>query len=151
MRLVVGPGANYKRKEGDVLLDINPLWADVVVDLEGGKLPFEDNSFDSIECWHVLEHIESFKAYRGIIEEFYRVLKPDGIVDIKVPHKDHSSAWASCDHVRYFIDFSFNDFTVHNPTREEQGYKCKFDYDHKGVTLDNGTPCVVEVRLKKVL
>ena len=48
----------------------------VISDLKE-KLPFQDNSFDLIHCWAVVEHLTrdtNWNAFR----EFYRVLKPDG-------------------------------------------------------------------------
>lgn len=39
------------------------------------NLPFEDAWFDMVYCVSVLEHTDN---YRDIIEEFYRVIKPNG-------------------------------------------------------------------------
>ncbi len=51
-------------------------------------LPFNDNSFDSLICIHVLEHIEDdLKAMR----ELCRVLKPNGTAVICVPETNNNS------------------------------------------------------------
>jgi SAM-dependent methyltransferase len=43
---------------------------DISLDLEGGKLPFADRSFDTVVCTDVLEHIEQIHA---IFDEMLRV------------------------------------------------------------------------------
>ena len=43
---------------------------------------FEDNTFDFIICSHVLEHVPDD---RKALNEFYRILKPDGIALIMIP------------------------------------------------------------------
>ena len=48
-------------------------------------IPIDDDFFDTIICYHVLEHIEDdIKA----ISELYRVLKPKGTCYIQAPFKD---------------------------------------------------------------
>src|SRR5690606_7865707 len=61
------------QKSNYVSADINPAFADVVVDIQA--IPFEENSFDLIICSHVLGHIPDEKK---AIDEMYRVLKPGG-------------------------------------------------------------------------
>ena len=46
------------------------------------NLTFEDNSFDCIICYHVLEHIPDDKK---AMRELYRVLKPTGWAILQVP------------------------------------------------------------------
>lgn len=47
----------------------------IILNVEGEKLPFEDNYFEYIISLQVLEHVRS---PRKILEEIYRVLKPGG-------------------------------------------------------------------------
>lgn len=49
------------------------------------ELPFEDNSFDTVLCSEMLEHVTRDKA---VIKEIYRVLKPSGRLLISVPSAD---------------------------------------------------------------
>jgi predicted SAM-dependent methyltransferase len=65
--------------------DIN-LQSDCYVDLNK-RLPFKDSSVDYIYSEHVLEHFDYQKG-KEIIEECYRVLKPNGIVRISMPDLD---------------------------------------------------------------
>ena len=49
---------------------------------DGLNIPFEDNSFDSIVCFEVLEHV--FEPNK-IVQEMHRVLKPGGKVLLTTP------------------------------------------------------------------
>lgn len=46
------------------------------------KLPFADGSFDAIICLHVLEHVEDDLS---AMQEFRRVLTPEGLAVLQVP------------------------------------------------------------------
>lgn len=50
---------------------------DIQVNLEGGKIPFEDKSFDCVLCLDVLEHLESIHA---IFDEICRVSRSWAII-----------------------------------------------------------------------
>jgi SAM-dependent methyltransferase len=52
------------------------------VDLESGRLPFEDNSFDCVLCLDVLEHLEKIHA---IFDELCRVTKAYVIISLPNP------------------------------------------------------------------
>lgn len=49
---------------------------------DGTTLPFENNSFDSILCTEVFEHVPNLD---NILKELHRVLKPQGKILISVP------------------------------------------------------------------
>ena len=77
-------GAGEDRKEGFVNVDWQPgTNPDIVHDLNVFPYPFEDSSFDFIEASHVLEHLD--RPFT-VMTEFQRILKPDGILHVKVPH-----------------------------------------------------------------
>lgn len=78
---------------------------DIEVDLENLPLPFEDNTFDYIFSAHTLEHIN--REIMGVFVELWRVLKPNGILEIRVPHFSHTSALASSGHKKAFSIASF--------------------------------------------
>jgi SAM-dependent methyltransferase len=65
--------------------------ADRVVDLEAGKLPFDDASVDAVYSAHCFEHIVNLI---GLLREVGRVCKSGALVEIRVPH--YLSAMAMC-------------------------------------------------------
>jgi predicted SAM-dependent methyltransferase len=109
MKLVIGCGP-WSPQPNTIGLDIIPEFhPDVVRDIKRG-LPFNDESFEELNCEHVLEHIEKTEDFVFIMWEIWRVMKYGGIVYIEVPHKDAQSAYESIEHVRYFTQFSFSNF-----------------------------------------
>lgn len=77
-------GCGETKKEGYVNVDWQSLAnPDVTHDLNSLPYPFPDNSFDIIEAFHVLEHLDKPFA---IMKELHRISKPGGEVIIKVPH-----------------------------------------------------------------
>lgn len=47
-------------------------------------LPFQNNAFDIVTCFDVIEHL---KHHKVMLDEIYRVLKPQGILYISTPNK----------------------------------------------------------------
>ena len=93
--------------------DLNSPLADVKADI--CNLPFADNTFDTILCNHVLEHIPDDKR---AMEELYRVLKPGGWGIFQIPQdmnrehtfeddsitdkKERAKIFGQYDHVRVY-------------------------------------------------
>lgn len=77
---------------------------DVVHDLNKIPYPFKNNQFDIVIANHVLEHIENFF---NVMEEIYRILKPEGILRVLVPHFSSINAYADPTHVRFFAMKTF--------------------------------------------
>lgn len=57
-------------------------WKDRFVFGYGENLPFEDEMFETVSCWYVLEHV---KDYRQCIREMIRVTKKGGYILINGP------------------------------------------------------------------
>lgn len=114
--LLIGAGSDHRKKlsldgstefENLTTLDNNPDHdVDVVWDLNAQTpLPFENESFDEIHAYEVLEHLGSqgdYKFFFREFEEYWRILKPDGHFYATVPSPE--SAWALGDpsHTRIF-------------------------------------------------
>jgi predicted SAM-dependent methyltransferase len=88
MNLVVGSGdhkvapAQYKRPKW-VNLDIVTV-PGINVKGSGCCLPFKDDSFEEVHCFHVLEHVTRDK-YKPMLAEMHRVLRPGGILHVETP------------------------------------------------------------------
>jgi SAM-dependent methyltransferase len=111
--LLIGAGSNHDRRvqvggrEGwqDLLtLDINPAHKpDVVWDLANLPLPFLDNSFDEIHAYEVLEHVGQQGDWRFFFDQFadfWRILKPEGILAGMCPAWNSVWAWGDPSHTR---------------------------------------------------
>lgn len=92
--------------EGLVTLDMNPdCKPDIVHDLTQFPLPFEDNEFDEIHAYDVLEHTGAQGDYKFFFQqftEFYRILKPEGVLFGKCPGWRSMWAWGDPGHTRIF-------------------------------------------------
>lgn len=58
-------------------------WSYPLVLADAKALPFQDNTFDTVSCHHLIEHVD--KRYK-VLTEINRVTKTTGEVDISVPH-----------------------------------------------------------------
>ena len=109
-----------KRSEDDdwsqplTTIDIDPnCGADIKWDLSKTgiphcRLPFDDDTFDEIGAFNVLEHWGSqgdWKFYFTEFAEYWRILKPDGVMLIIVPIG--VDALADIGHTRFFSMDSF--------------------------------------------
>lgn len=82
-------------------------FVDIVHDLDVIPYPFEGNSIDEIHFYHVLEHLhEPIKK----LEEIHRILKPGGILYLRVPHFSSMGAFSDLTHIRPFGYSSFDCF-----------------------------------------
>lgn len=110
--LLIGAGVSKKKRlrfdmvpaefENVTTLDIVGD-ADVVHDLDVLPYPFEDNAFDEIHAYEVLEHCGrqgDWRFFFAQFQEFWRILKPDGYFVATVPTWDSPWAWADPGHRR---------------------------------------------------
>lgn len=106
-------GCGEKKMEGYINIDkrkeVNP---DLQIDLEDAKLPYEENSVDEIYTSHLLEHITNFNP---LIEEMYRVLKPNAKILIFAPYGLSEGGIRDSTHVRWLAVGTFDYFDKSNP------------------------------------
>lgn len=79
---------------------------DLIADMRA--LPFPASSADRIQSWHALEHVNQ-QGGRDTIAEFARVLKPYGVLDIRVPDMEYVRRCESIDDV---LRLTYGDQTV---------------------------------------
>ena len=104
--LILNLGCGKDLIEGAINIDIQEP-ADMITDLT--KLPYlwQDNTIDGIYTSHFLEHTPNPKE---ILKECYRILKPDGFLNIKVPHSSCAGAVGCLLHYRTFSFNSLKDY-----------------------------------------
>ena len=84
----------------DISSDVDP---DIVWDLHHLPLPFEDETFEEIHAYEVLEHVGQqgdWKLFFTQFDEFYRLLKPGGHFFATTPMWDSIWAWSDPGHSR---------------------------------------------------
>ena len=136
--------------ENVTTLDINPHhFPDVIHDLCELPLPFGDNSFEEIHAYEVLEHTGAqgdYKFFFAQFTDFWRMLKPNGLLFATVPM--HNSPWAFGDpsHTRVIQKESL--IFLNQPTYDEKVgttpmsdfryiYQADFDIDY--IKEENGS------------
>src|SRR3954470_71070 len=81
--LSVNLGCGGMRIPGTLGVDqVNVGATDVIADLEAPALPFRAGTVEAIHVYHVLEHVDFVR----LMDEFHRVLRPGGLLHIRVPH-----------------------------------------------------------------
>ena len=86
----------------DINKDVNP---DIVWDLRIHPLPFNDDEFDEIHAYHILEHLAQqgdWEFFFNEWNEYYRILKPGGKFFGVVPVATSKWAWGDPGHTRVF-------------------------------------------------
>lgn len=99
---ILDVGCGYD-KIGDVGIDIIDN-ADIKWDLNKFPYPLENDSFATILCHHILEHLDNPLK---VLKELYRILTPNGKIIIVVPLRYHPRYRAS-EHKHFFNEISVN-------------------------------------------
>lgn len=133
IRLDVGCGR--KLRDDHIGIDISPnSSATHCLDISKDVLPFDEGSVNSIYTAHTLEHLDG----EGLIfamNEFWRVLKWGGNVQIHVPHKDCDLAWQDPTHKSYFVEDSFKFFCGDYLIKHNLDYGIRSIFECKDVSL----------------
>lgn len=95
---------------------------DIACDITKG-LPFENDTIDDIICVHVLEHVQDLEF---IMREFHRILKPNGLLKIWVPHCFSPGAFGDSTHVRFFTFETLKQFDKTHPVHYYYDFHFKF-------------------------
>jgi len=134
--LDIGCGSKKVEVEGAEVIGLDfydKTQADVICNLEDGKLPFKDNEFIGVYAKHSLEHIRNILP---IIDEMWRVVKHRGIIKIWTPYFASSLAHSSLDHVtKIFTYTTFYPYREEDPTHHRwhpTTFKIKAQYNWSG-------------------
>ena len=91
IRIDVGSGLKTDWESGD-WIRIDPYADGVDVKAFADNLPYEAESVDEIWSSHTLEHIGKFEIVKTL-KEWYRVIKPEGKITIRVPDLAWCCQW----------------------------------------------------------
>jgi SAM-dependent methyltransferase len=110
-------GSGGRHFAGYVSLDRDPKTKpDVVCDIEN-RFPFDDNAFDEVRAFHILEHVHTEKK-TAVMYEIWRVLKPGGIVEIEMPAFPHVQSVMDPTHLSFWCRESFWYYTADSKFHE---------------------------------
>lgn len=105
-------GCGPWKADGFIGVDIAPgPGVDVVADLTQ-RFPFADSSVDLLRAHDVIEHLEN---RIHTMNEIWRICKPNGTVDIRVPSTDGRGAFQDPTHVSFWNINSFKYYCVEFP------------------------------------
>jgi len=116
--IILDIGCGKNKSEDSIGIDHIPLeGVDLIFDITKIPYPLKNDIVDMIICKNVMEHIKNFIA---VMEEFYRVLKPNGKLIIDSPHgrtlrylgdPTHERP-ITCSTMNYFLPgYSYNYYT----------------------------------------
>lgn len=95
-------GCGFNQLDGAINVDRSAeCKPDEIWDLEKTPWPWETSSADEVYFSHSLEHLgQDPNVYLAIMQETYRICKPNAVVAITVPHPRHDHFLADPTHVR---------------------------------------------------
>lgn len=95
-------------------------------------IPFPDNHFDSVSAYDFLEHVPRVLPVAGedrlrfpfveLMNEIWRVLKPDGLFYAQTPAIPHAAAFQDPTHVNFITDRTHEYFTQPLRMATQYGY-----------------------------
>jgi len=101
------------------------------------KIPFEENFFDSVSAFDVLEHIprqainfqsnEMRQPFIELMDEIYRVLKPSGMFYAYTPAYPSSAAFQDPTHVNFISRDTHNYFCGERAYARRYGFQGNFE------------------------
>jgi SAM-dependent methyltransferase len=104
---------------------------DVIWDLNELPWPWEDNSFDQIHAYEVLEHLGTQGDYKAFFDHFYecyRILKPGGLLFGSTPGPESDWTLAEPGHTRVIYLHTLNFLNQEFYDRKEKDRSCASDY-----------------------
>lgn len=102
-------GCGFDKRDGWLNVDNFPeCEPDRYLNIESTPWELPSDGFEEVLMKHVLEHVGAdFATFGEILRELYRVLAPDGKLEIHVPHVRHDTFWSDPTHVRAFTPLTF--------------------------------------------
>ena len=139
LELLIGCGNSRRKKLGFeklewdnlVTMDHDPnCGADILHDLDETPWPVEDDKFDEVHAYEVLEHLGQQGDWRAFFRHFgeiYRVLKPGGMLFATCPSYKSMWAWGDPSHTRVITSGSLM-FLSQRQYKEQVGTTAMTDF-----------------------
>jgi len=125
--LIIDFGCGNNKQKKAIGVDIYKRHGvDIIWDITKSPYPFPSNSAQKIYLIQVLEHF-SLKKQIAIIKEIQRILKPGGILDLRVPHAFSVGAFQDPTHKAFFT-FHTIDYFLKGSAGYEWYPKTKFNF-----------------------
>jgi SAM-dependent methyltransferase len=106
MEVKLNLGCGKKKMNGYINVDINlNVKPDILCDLNRNPYPFKSETASYILMDNVLEHLDDIIS---VLKECYRILKPGGILEIRVPYWFSRGAHQDPTHKHFFTENSFD-------------------------------------------
>jgi predicted SAM-dependent methyltransferase len=121
----------------------------IVWDLNKLPWPWKDNSFDKIVAWAVLEHLDISLVQS--MNECWRILRPGGIIALKVPYWDSEGCWNDPTHKRGYTLQSMDYFDPDTKFGTQYNFYTPFKWKglKKGFVKGSNKSIRFELRVKK--
>ena len=99
IKLNIGCGRDIR--EGYINIDkVKLKGVNKVMNIDTYPYPFKNNSIDEVVMFHIIEHA---KNYERCFNEIKRILKPNGVLHIKVPHFTAAGSNSEFHNTRFWI------------------------------------------------
>jgi predicted SAM-dependent methyltransferase len=141
MKIQLGSGRDIR--EGYINTDIvDMVGIDKVLNVMFFPWPFEDNSADEILALDLIEHLPTHtNEYEStlikFIEECHRILKPDGVLNIRTPSWHADFLWIDPEHVRGYDIRSMDFFDPTTDFGRATGFYTKVKFSVKATETEN--------------
>jgi predicted SAM-dependent methyltransferase len=110
VKLELGGGENPRKGYFSIDKILLPQ-TDILADLNFPLDCIPDSSIDHIHSRHTFEHISNLEQ---LMDECFRILKKDAVLEITVPHFSNTYAYSDPTHVRFFGLYSMHYFSECN-------------------------------------
>jgi ubiquinone/menaquinone biosynthesis C-methylase UbiE len=106
---------------------------DIAFDLNTKPWPVEDSTYEEVRMFDVIEHMDDVI---GVINEVWRILKPDGIFHCKACGYKNENFWVDITHKHAFHKKSMDYFDPSTDIGKEYSYYTDKKYQIVEITED---------------
>ena len=122
---------------------------DLVGDVFGVLRSLPAACVQSVHAYHFFEHVDDLPA---LLEEVARVLKPDGSLDVEVPHFSNPYFYSDPTHSKFFGLYTFSYLARDGLFRRRvPQYECMPHFELVDVRLDFDSPFLFRGLIKRAI